>query len=252
MSAVVSFADTGLPALVDRASRALAGARSSAEVLEARDMASAAYDAAKKAARFAKAKNAHDELIARVHRAQADALEIEAGAKRRLADEYDASQERGEVASQGKPVNLPDGNVLPTAKDLGLTPKDIHEARTIRDAEVADPGVVRRALDERLAAREEPTKADLRRTLAEAAMRGLRGGNGAPNRRNPEYRPNPNRDATLTVVDSCQRLAETVGRLGAPALISGFYDAAERSRGIADMRRALAAVEALLEAADAH
>jgi hypothetical protein len=31
------------------------------------------------------------------HRAQADALEIEAGAKRRLADEYDAAQERGEV-----------------------------------------------------------------------------------------------------------------------------------------------------------
>ena len=30
-------------------------------------------------------------------RAQADALEIEAGAKRRLAVEYDAAQERGEV-----------------------------------------------------------------------------------------------------------------------------------------------------------
>jgi hypothetical protein len=37
--------------------------------------------------------------------AQADALEIGAGAKRRLADEYDAAQERGEVATQrdGKP-----------------------------------------------------------------------------------------------------------------------------------------------------
>jgi hypothetical protein len=31
-------------------------------------------------------------------RAQADALEIEALAKRRLADEYDAEQKRGEVA----------------------------------------------------------------------------------------------------------------------------------------------------------
>jgi len=37
-----------------------------------------------------------DELIAKVHRAQADALEIEATAKRRLADEYDVAQERGE------------------------------------------------------------------------------------------------------------------------------------------------------------
>jgi hypothetical protein len=31
-----------------------------------------------------------------------------------------------------------------------LTHKDIHEARIIRDAEAADPGIVRRALDEKL------------------------------------------------------------------------------------------------------
>jgi hypothetical protein len=43
----------------------------------------------------------HDTLIAATHRAQADALEIEAKAKRRLADEYDAAQERGEVANSG-------------------------------------------------------------------------------------------------------------------------------------------------------
>ena len=49
--------------------------------------------------RFQRAKAAHDDLIAATHRAQADALEIEALAKRRLADEYDAAQERGEVAT---------------------------------------------------------------------------------------------------------------------------------------------------------
>ncbi len=37
-----------------------------------------------------------------LHRAQADALEIEAGAKRRLADEYDAAQERGEILANGE------------------------------------------------------------------------------------------------------------------------------------------------------
>ena len=41
------------------------------EVLDARDVATLAYDAAKAAARFAKAKGAHDELIAAAHRAQA-------------------------------------------------------------------------------------------------------------------------------------------------------------------------------------
>ena len=45
-----------LPALIDQASKALADAKTAAEVLEARDMASVAYDMAKKAARLGKAK----------------------------------------------------------------------------------------------------------------------------------------------------------------------------------------------------
>lgn len=67
-------------------------------------------------------------------RAQADALEIQAQAKRRLADEYDAAQERGEVAKQG---NIPDQNVSKLA-DIGVSAKDIHEARQIRDADAAE------------------------------------------------------------------------------------------------------------------
>ena len=97
------------------------------------------------AVRWVKAKGAHDELIAAAHRAQADALEIEAGAKRRLADEYDAAQERGEIKSVGKP-NSSNPEELAGVNDIGLTHKDIHEARLIRDAEVADPGIVRRTL----------------------------------------------------------------------------------------------------------
>lgn len=86
-----------LPALVRSAATKLAAAETSAEVLDARDEAKIAYDAAKIAGRMAKAKQAHDEVITAVYRAQADALEIESLAKRRLADEYDAAQERGEV-----------------------------------------------------------------------------------------------------------------------------------------------------------
>lgn len=172
-TAVAQQSETGiaLTALVDRASRALAGARSAAEVLEARDMASVAYDAAKKAARLGKAKRAHDDLIAAAYRAQADALEIEAQAKRRLADEYDAAQERGEVKSNGGARNftVPKQNSEPSAADIGLSRKDIHEARIIRDAEKESPGIIRRALDEVLKAGREPTKAGVRRTVLEAA-----------------------------------------------------------------------------------
>ncbi len=70
--------------------------------------------------------------------------EIEALAKRRLADEYDAAQERGEVAKHGGVRSKVAGSDLATAKDAGLTKQEIAEARTIRDAEKRGPGIVRR------------------------------------------------------------------------------------------------------------
>jgi hypothetical protein len=56
-----------------------------------------------------------------------------------------------------------------TAEELGLTRKQVHEARLIRDAERADPGIVRRTLNERVERDEEPTKAALRQAVVEAA-----------------------------------------------------------------------------------
>lgn len=169
MNITVSVASTSLPGLIDRAASALVNARSSAEVLEARDMAGVAYDAAKKAARLSKAKGAHDALIAAAHRAQADALEIEAKAKRRLADEYDAAQPKN-AAVAGRPKSVPDENAF-TAAAVGLTRKDIHEARTIRDAEKADPGIVRRTLDEAIESGEEPTRAKVKRAVKAKSKR---------------------------------------------------------------------------------
>lgn len=153
-----------LTTLVDRAVVALSSARTSAEVLEARDLAGVAYDVAKATARFASAKGAYDSLLAAAHRAQADALEIEVGAKRRIADEYDAAQERGEVKSVGNP-NYSQAEKLPSASEIGLTPKEIHEARTIRDAEEADPGIVRRVVEEAIASNQEPTRAKVMRAV---------------------------------------------------------------------------------------
>lgn len=156
----VAAAET-LPSLVDRAARALASARTSAEVLEARDLAGFAYDAAKRAARLAQAKGAHDTLVAAAHRAQADALLIESNAKRRLADEYDAAQERGEIGS---------GNGRISGAEIQATevvpPKVIHEARRIRDAEERDPGIVERTLNDAIARGDEPTRAEVKRAVS--------------------------------------------------------------------------------------
>lgn len=167
------FDEGSLPALVKSAAQKLASATTAAEILDARDMAALAYTTAKKTSRLARAKGAHDDLVAKAHRAQADALEIEAMAKRRLADEYDAAQDRGEVAGHGGGRNFKVGNKnvepLASAADLGLNRKDIHEARVIRDAEAADPGVIRRTLDARLSEGVEPSKAALREVIASVA-----------------------------------------------------------------------------------
>lgn len=152
-----------LPSLIDRAASALSGARSSAEVLEARDMARVAYDAAKSAGRMARAKTAHDEVIAAVYRAQADAAVIEARAKVRLADEYDAAQARGEVAALGGNQHTNEGVV--DANTLGLRRDEIHDARQIRDAEAAQPGRIEAAARSLVERGEEPTKAALRRAV---------------------------------------------------------------------------------------
>jgi len=163
--AIIEQVSEGLPALVNKAAKALASATTAAEVLEARETASLAYDAAKRAARIMQAKGAHDTLVAAAHRAQADALLIESQAKRRLADEYDAAQDRGEVAGEGRPKTVQDGNSLPTADELGFTRRAIMEARQIRDAEAKDPGIVERTVNAAIERGDEPTRAELKRVI---------------------------------------------------------------------------------------
>lgn len=202
--------DPSLPGLIDRAATMLSNAKTSAEVLEAREAAGLAYDVAKRAARLSRAKSAHDDLIAAAHRAQADALEIEAAAKRRLADEYDMAQAQGEVGKSGVRTDLvSQGNeVVPSAADIGLSRKAIHDARLIRDAEEADPGIVRRTLDEKLERGEEPNRAALRKMVVDAAMRGMRP-ERKPNRRNPLYvPPTPQQAAWQHVTGTFRAFAE--------------------------------------------
>ena len=244
-----------LPGLIDRAATMLAGAKTAAEVLEAREYAGLAYDAAKRAARLTRAKAAHDELIAAAHRAQAHALEIEAAAKRRLADEYDTAQAHGDVGQQGVRTDLVrDANeVVATAADLGLNRREIHEARLLRDAEAADPGLIRRTLDEQLERGEEPTRAALRKMVVDAALRGLR-----PQRRksgrgpNPLHEPNPAFDAVAAIDSCCERIAEHFDLHGVDFILSGYVDRPMLTRSIAKMNRGRDVLTTLLEAANAR
>jgi phage N-6-adenine-methyltransferase len=154
-------------AILARASSTLDAAKSSAEILEARDTAAFAYDAAKSAARINRAKGAHDDLVDKARRLQGEALRIDARAKFRLAEEYDAAQERGEIQRPGgdRTSIIPAENNAATLADAGLTARDIYDARQIRDAEKEAPGIVNDAIDSLLEAGEEPTRAAVNRTV---------------------------------------------------------------------------------------
>lgn len=152
-----------LPAMVRSAAAHLASATTAAEVLDAKAEAGLAYTAAKAASRMARAKGAYDELMSAIFRAQADALEIEAQAKRRLADEYDRAQAGGVIGKHGGSRQVSEVETWKATEVV--SPKEIHEARIVRDAEVTNPGIIKATLDALVEAGEEPTKAALNREI---------------------------------------------------------------------------------------
>src|SRR5579864_3457272 len=107
--------------------------------------------------------------------AQADALTIEAQAKRRLAEEYDAAQDSGAVAKHGGMRGNQFGNVgecdVATSADIGLCRFEIYQAREIPRCRGCRSRIVRRTLDDAIAAGEEPTKAKVRRAGRRRRMR---------------------------------------------------------------------------------
>ncbi len=147
-----------LLATVERARRLL----DDGDVIAARMLASVAYDQAKLAAQYGERFKAAEKLVGKARQLQGDALLIEARAKIQLAREWDAAQEAGQVASKGRPKNVPDGKVIITQSEAGLSAKQIHEARKLAAAEQRAPGIVERAIQARLEAGLEPSRANLR------------------------------------------------------------------------------------------
>lgn len=203
--------DFTLPELVDIAATAMRNARSAAEVLGARDKARVAYDAARLAARLAKAKQAYDDLMPNIFRAKGAALELEAQAKKRIAEEYDAAQERGEAAKQGRPTTKQKRSETPTLKELNLSKHEVAEAREIRDAEEAQPGIVHDTVQAMLDGGEEPTKAALREAVIAAASGEFKTKPKRKKKRkvtNPYYtgEASPEDKATMRMLSQCDWL----------------------------------------------
>jgi hypothetical protein len=170
-----------LPRLLQRAVNILEKATSAAEILEAQNTAKAAYDTIK---HFSKLKHAHETIVETCHRMQADALMIETRAQCRLADEFDAAQKRGEIQKAGGRRGnqfgiITDENNASKVTEIGITSKQVFEARKIRDSEKKKPGAIRKALDEQLSEGKEPTRAAVKRAInGERAPSGKRTGGG--------------------------------------------------------------------------
>lgn len=87
----------------------------------------------------------------------------------RLAEEYDAAQDRGEVAQNG--CCGVDKHNTTTAADLDLRRDEIHEARKFRDAEKEAPGLISQAINAMVERGEEPTRAKQGAHVFEGNMR---------------------------------------------------------------------------------
>jgi hypothetical protein len=137
-----------LPALISRAQRHLAEAKTSAELLQARA-------AAKAALHYAKLKDATAE-------AQADCLRIIALAELRMVEEIDKGQEKGEVAKPHVHVSdVQTADIRPaTFDDLDLDRRRVHEWRKLREA--GGEPLVERVIQGALSEGRAPKASDIR------------------------------------------------------------------------------------------
>ncbi|MFD1328274.1 hypothetical protein [Mycoplana ramosa] len=150
---------SALPSMIAAASARLARAKEPAEILIAREAAGVVFDAARRAARLARATKSHHEIVDLARRAQIDALEIEAMADARLADEVDQAQQDGGFC-RGRPSG--DSRTL---ADFGLSRKQVFVARSMRALISKHPKALRAALEDLLQSGAEPTRAYLRSAL---------------------------------------------------------------------------------------
>lgn len=135
-----------IPSLIDRATRRLAEAKTSAEVLEAKA-------AAELALHYAKVTKAANE-------SHADCLRIITRAEIRMAGEIDRGQEAGEIAKAGRKANVPASDNKATMAELGISRQRVNEWRKVAEA---GEEKVEEAISEALAEGRAPTKADIHR-----------------------------------------------------------------------------------------
>ncbi|MBL3703204.1 hypothetical protein GI582_10930 [Sulfitobacter sp. BDSS02] len=122
-----------------------------------------------------------------------------------------------------KRADAPSGNI---SSDVGISRKDVHEARKIRDAERDNLGVIKDSVKAVLERGDELTKAAIRRRIVDAAADGLRGIRAS--RKNPDKIDDPESDRVSKLGEL--RARQVSHQAAAPvggtrrALLNRFWD----------------------------
>lgn len=133
------------------------------DVQAARLLAGGAYAEAQAAGGYAAKVKASRQLIEKFHALQADALEVETYATIRLSEIVDEAQKQGAIGRPGRPgrAEKVQGSDHFTLEEAGLDKRRLHEARKLAEAERAEPGIVKRAIQARMDEGFAPTRANL-------------------------------------------------------------------------------------------
>jgi hypothetical protein len=160
-----------LGSLIQHARKALDGAKSYTQVLEARAEADTVYTAARLTARLSKVKDAHNAVQEKCRVLMGDAIQLEVLCQIKLADEIDLAQANGQLRTQGDNSRDNEKARNPTGKaglpDIGLTGDAVHRARIVRDASLARPGFVRELIEEKLRNAQAPTRRQVQQAAKE-------------------------------------------------------------------------------------
>jgi hypothetical protein len=181
----------------------LDGAKTSAEVLEAKAQAQAALH-------YAKITKAATET-------QAVCLKIIVRAESRMADEVDAGQERGEIAKPNQPVSQYVGksDIPSTLSDIGVTRQQVHDFRKVRDA---GPEKIDAIIDDAVEQGRVPSRAEILLAI------------------DPNVDPSPPEGFAekIQVVGQISELAKKLEQTG-PSLIAGASEIRDADRVLRSM-----------------
>ncbi|MFC3163082.1 hypothetical protein [Ciceribacter thiooxidans] len=161
--APISADSSELVATIERARTALSAGDVEAALL----LSSGAYEQAKAAGAYAEKVKASRELIDKARRMQADALKIESLCYVAMADAVDEAQVNGKLSRGGRQKTVHDEDRF-TLEEVGIDKRRLHEARSIRNAERAEPGFIERVVEARLDEGLEPSRAGLKRAAGHA------------------------------------------------------------------------------------